>query len=168
MRRVVRASAHAQLTVVNLQEVLIQEEVGVPGTVVESAPIDGSHHPQQGVERGGQISRRRLFGEDVKSLAHQGVPLAQLRGDSVDRFAVECDAFDPCQQQSEHHRLAELFNELVIRCLREEQPSPLFGDLRENAAAPAGLLLNHRLGHLVTEQTTQAGDRPNQLRGGPR
>ncbi|MEV6751374.1 hypothetical protein [Streptomyces sp. NPDC051214] len=84
------------------------------------------------------------------------------------RLPFERNPFDPRQQEGEHDRLTELLDELTIGCLWEEQAPPFLGDLSEDLAAPAGLLLNHRLGYLIAEQTAQASDRANQLRGGTR
>jgi hypothetical protein len=92
-------------------------------------------------------------GEDIQSLAHERVRLAQLSSDLPKGVALECDPVHAGQQQAEGDGLGVGVGELLVRQAREQQPPPVEGQLGEDLRGLlAALLPGDGLAHLGAQQ----------------
>ena len=161
----------AQLVVVQVQEVLVQVQVGVVPAAADPRPVHRADHADEQIQGDPEICCH-VVGEQLQRFAHQGVITPQGCPDLVQRLPGHVDALGTGQQQGERDGLSVPVGEGGIAGLREQQSTPVAGQPREGlrvliCACRDELLLGCQLvEHLAAQQPGQRGDVPDQRADG--
>ena len=166
-RGVVRPGLLAEVVVVQLEEMLVELQVGVTLAAADPGPVYGADDADEQVEGDPEVGGD-VVGEQLQRLAHQGVVVPERCPDLMQLLSRDVDALGSRQQQRERHGLGVPVSEGGVAGLRKQQCSPVTGQARERLAVRVragrdGLALGGKLVEdLPAQQPGQRRYRPDE------